>query len=120
MTSAASSSSTRTAVAATTAATAVNIPGSLGASGAVYSCLMMTALAYPTSEISLIFPPTGSFNIQTGVMGLVALDVLGIVRGWRRFDHWAHLGGATFGALYYYYGPFIWSRTRAALMTQDT
>lgn len=24
------------------------------------------------------------------------------------FDHWAHLGGAAFGALYYMYGPAYW------------
>lgn len=26
----------------------------------------------------------------------------------RMFDHWAHLGGALFGAVYYAIGPQIW------------
>ncbi|OBZ66849.1 Rho GTPase-activating protein 23 [Grifola frondosa] len=30
------------------------------------------------------------------------------------FDHWAHLGGAAFGALYYAYGPQMWDRLREA------
>ena len=28
-------------------------------------------------------------------------------------DHWAHLGGAAFGALYYAYGPQLWDWMRA-------
>lgn len=30
----------------------------------------------------------------------------------RMFDHWAHLGGAAFGALYYAYGPQLWTWMR--------
>ena len=29
--------------------------------------------------------------------GMVALDTLGILFGWQMFDHWAHLGGTSFG-----------------------
>jgi membrane associated rhomboid family serine protease len=29
------------------------------------------------------------------------------------FDHWAHLGGAAFGVLYYYYGPAFWDFMRS-------
>jgi hypothetical protein len=29
------------------------------------------------------------------------------------FDHWAHLGGALFGYLYYTYGPQVWTWFRA-------
>jgi len=98
---------------------------SLGASGAVYSAVVVTALAYPHSEIALIFPPTPPIPIQWGVGALVALDCIGVIRGWRYervfscrflqtltlsrlFDHYAHLGGAAFGAFYYAYGPEIW------------
>ncbi|KAE9406291.1 hypothetical protein BT96DRAFT_811105, partial [Gymnopus androsaceus JB14] len=116
----AASSTTTKAAAATSAKSAISIPGSLGASGAVYACVTATALAYPGAQISLIFPPTSPFDIQYGVMGLVALDTLGVIRGWRMFDHWAHLGGAAFGAMYYYCGPTIWSYTRAALKPRDS
>ncbi|KAJ4470121.1 hypothetical protein J3R30DRAFT_3660876 [Lentinula aciculospora] len=108
--------SSATAKSATAApAAAVTIPGSLGASGAVYACVTLVALAYPESQVSLIFPPVTPIGIQTAAMGILTLDMIGIYRGWRIMDHWAHLGGAAFGALYYYYGPYIWSQTRAAL-----
>ncbi|KAH7878895.1 hypothetical protein F5051DRAFT_409881 [Lentinula edodes] len=96
-------------------ASAVTIPGSLGASGAVYSCVTLVALAYPDSQVSLIFPPVTPIGIQTAALGILTLDMIGIYRGWRMLDHWAHLGGAAFGALYFYYGPSVWSHTRAIL-----
>ncbi|KAL0066079.1 hypothetical protein AAF712_006910 [Marasmius tenuissimus] len=112
-------SSTSSAVASATSAAASAstkaplIPSSLGASGAVYACVTMTALAFPQAQVSLIFPPSYPIDIQTGVMGLVAFDILGIIRGWRVIDHWAHLGGAAFGALYWAYGPKLWARMRS-------
>ncbi|KAJ3986278.1 hypothetical protein F5890DRAFT_1407698 [Lentinula detonsa] len=114
--SAVAAASSTTAKSVTTAsATAATIPGSLGASGAVYSCVTLVALAYPEAQVSLIFPPVTPISIQTAVLGMVTVDLLGAYRRWRFFDHWAHLGGAAFGALYYYYGPSLWSQTRAAL-----
>ncbi|KZT43234.1 hypothetical protein SISSUDRAFT_1069068 [Sistotremastrum suecicum HHB10207 ss-3] len=89
-----------------------NILPSLGASGAVYSTLAITALAFPETHVSLIFPPTGSIPIEYGFAGLVLIDTVGILRGWRLFDHWAHLGGAAFGAFYWMYGPTIWDANR--------
>ncbi|KAG1864903.1 hypothetical protein F4604DRAFT_1782701 [Suillus subluteus] len=85
---------------------------SLGASGAIYAAVTVSALAFPDAQVSLIFPPFVSIPIQAGVGGLVILDVIGIVRGWRMFDHYAHLGGAAFGALYYMYGPQWWAFMR--------
>ncbi|KAH9928792.1 hypothetical protein B0H21DRAFT_762376 [Amylocystis lapponica] len=85
---------------------------SLGASGAIYATVTLTALAYPDAGMRLIFPPTPEFPIQYGVGALVALDCVGALRGWRMFDHVAHLGGAAFGALYYAYGPRMWEQAR--------
>ncbi|KAF8273187.1 hypothetical protein EI94DRAFT_56116 [Lactarius quietus] len=93
------------------AATATILP-SLGASGAIYSTVILSTLAFPDAEVSLVFPPTPSFPIQYGVGGLVLLDCIGILRGWRFFDHYAHLGGAAFGALYYMYGMRAWDAMR--------
>ncbi|KAJ1596811.1 hypothetical protein NDA14_007929 [Ustilago hordei] len=75
---------------------------SLGASGAVYACLIMSACAFPQAQLGIIFLPFVTVPIGVGVAGLVAVDVLGVLRGWRVFDHWAHLGGAAFGGLYWY------------------
>jgi len=56
---------------------------SLGASGAVYACLTVTALAYPDTHVSLIFLPMLSIPMPIGVLGMVMFDIVGLVRGWR-------------------------------------
>jgi rhomboid-like protein len=101
------------------AATPTILP-SLGASGAIYSTVIMSTLAFPEAEVSLVFPPTPSFPIQYGVGGMVLLDCIGILRGWRFFDHYAHLGGAAFGALYYMYGMSMWDAVRVHTLKSDT
>ncbi|KAG6898321.1 hypothetical protein C0992_011913 [Termitomyces sp. T32_za158] len=106
--SAVASSSASAASAAKTAVFKPILP-SLGASGAIYASVTLTALAFPDSQVSLIIPPSYPIDIQTGVGALVLLDMIGAARGWRFFDHWAHLGGAAFGAAYYYYGPELWN-----------
>ncbi len=65
---------------------------SLGSSGAIYAGLVMSSLAFPQASVGLIFLPFVSFPIGAGVGAMVALDVVGIIRGWKMFDHWAHLG----------------------------
>ncbi|KIM44829.1 hypothetical protein M413DRAFT_67386 [Hebeloma cylindrosporum] len=115
------------AVAATTASAAqstskkrvLDILPSLGASGAIYAAVTMTALAFPDSEVALFIPPSYPINIQYGVGALMALDMIGILRGWRLFDHWAHLGGAAFGIFYYNYGPSYWAYLRKATAKVD-
>ncbi|KAF8547476.1 hypothetical protein OG21DRAFT_1527129 [Imleria badia] len=81
---------------------------SLGASGAIYAAVTLTALAFPDAQVQPIFVPI-SVSITTGVGALVLADVVGVLRGWRLFDHYAHLGGAAFGVLYYEYGDEFWT-----------
>jgi rhomboid-like protein len=70
--------------ATTDAATAApTILPSLGASGAIYSTVIISTLAFPDAEVALVFPPTPSFPIEYGVGGLVLLDCIGVLRGWR-------------------------------------
>ena len=99
----------------TVAKSTVGQSASLGASGAVYSALVMSALAFPDAKVGLIFLPFFSVPIGMGVAGLVAADVAGIVLGWRRFDHAAHLAGAAFGWCYFNYGVSIWERIKRIL-----
>jgi len=54
--------------------------------------------------------------IQWGVGALMCIDMLGIIRGWRMFDHYAHLGGAMFGVGYHAYGPRWWDQLRLKTM----
>ncbi|KIY53013.1 hypothetical protein FISHEDRAFT_34470 [Fistulina hepatica ATCC 64428] len=83
------------------------LPG-LGASGAIYSCMVVCALAFPDATVAFFIPPGLTLNIRTGVSLVVLLDVIGVIRGWRFFAHWVHLGGALFGYLTYHYDPKIW------------
>lgn len=85
---------------------------SLGASGAIYAMLSMVALAFPDSHVSIIFLPFISIPIGVGVAGMIALDIVGILRGWKMFDHVAHFSGALFGIFYFYVGKewYNWLR----------
>ncbi|KAG8765229.1 hypothetical protein FRC12_007612 [Ceratobasidium sp. 428] len=94
------------------AAASMTIAPSLGASGAIYAAVTASALAFPDANVSLIFLPFVSLPIGAGVGGMVCLDIIGIIRGWRTFDHWAHLGGAIFGVAYYNYGANFWDWVR--------
>ncbi|KAK1922274.1 hypothetical protein DB88DRAFT_390088 [Papiliotrema laurentii] len=88
---------------------------SLGASGAIYAALTLTACAFPDTSVGLIFIPFFSLPIGLGVAGMVTFDIIGLIRGWRAFDHVAHLGGAIFGVLYYQYGRQAWYWVRRKL-----
>ncbi|GAB1518256.1 hypothetical protein RhiTH_001315 [Rhizoctonia solani] len=105
------STSIRTEAIAASRAHGVIAP-SLGASGAIYAAVTASALAYPDASVSLIFLPFVSLPIGAGVGGMVCLDIIGIIRGWRTFDHWAHLAGASFGVVYYRYGADFWDWVR--------
>lgn len=95
-------------------ATAQAIAPSLGASGAIYAAVTMTALAFPNTDVSIIFLPFIRIPIGLGVAGMVALDVVGILKGWKMFDHVAHFSGAMFGVAYWAWGKewFTWLRLR--------
>lgn len=56
---------------------------SLGSSGAIYALFAVTALGFPDAEITFVIPPWIPINIQSGFFALVALDTLGVLRGWK-------------------------------------
>lgn len=85
---------------------------SLGASGAVYAAFAASALAFPEAKLSIIFLPWLAVPVQWGIAGLVAVDAIGLVRGWAVFDHAAHIGGALFGLVYFYVGASLWEGIR--------
>ncbi|KAA1469440.1 hypothetical protein DENSPDRAFT_603830 [Dentipellis sp. KUC8613] len=110
---AAAAASTAAAAASTKAvAAAPKILPSLGASGGVYAILGLTTFAYPDLDIYFIFLPSFEFPITYGFGTMVLFDVIGALRGWRVFDHYAHLGGAAFGVIYGLCGVGIWNWTR--------
>jgi len=76
---------------------------SVGASGCIYGVIAAFVLHYPTAPLNFVFFPWYTFPAKYGVAGLLSLDMIGIIRGWKLFDHSAHLGGFAFGSLYWYW-----------------
>jgi rhomboid-like protein len=74
---------------------------SLGASGAVWSLIAFVGCQYPEAKMSVLFLPMCAFPAYQMVLGLAAVDVVGVALGWRFLDHAAHLGGLACGAGFY-------------------
>ena len=49
--------------------------------------------------------------MRSAVSELILMVGFGLIS---RFNHWAHLGGVAFGALYWTYGPRVWEFFREA------
>src|SRR5271170_4669018 len=75
--------------------------GASGASGAIYGTFIVTTLAVPNATLQLFFLPFLTAPIKWDAAGLIAMDTIGIARGWRVMDHYGHLSGATFGVAYF-------------------
>lgn len=83
--------------------------------GAVYALVTLTALSFPSTSVSLIFLPFFPIPIGVATSALVAVDIVGLLRGWRMFDHAAHLAGAAMGAAWFAGGHALFERLRAAM-----
>ncbi|KAJ9076579.1 hypothetical protein DSO57_1024694 [Entomophthora muscae] len=82
---------------------------SLGASGAIFGLVSFFAYQMPHSQAGIIFLPGVKFELSDLLAFFMALDFIGVVRGWRVFDHYAHLGGALVGLAYSKWGvEYIW------------
>ncbi|XP_063429825.1 presenilin-associated rhomboid-like protein, mitochondrial isoform X3 [Mytilus trossulus] len=86
---------------------------SLGASGAICAMIGLVCMANPDSQLTIAFigDILGiSFSAEKGLYGLMTFDALGLLLGWKVFDHAAHLGGVLFGIWYWKYGrDLIWN-----------
>jgi rhomboid-like protein len=82
---------------------------SLGASGAVLSLLSAYCILHPSANFIPFFLPEPTadsyldYSVSSKMMLAIVfgVEILGILRGWRRVDHWAHLGG--------YIGGIAWA-----------
>ncbi|KAG0041941.1 Rho- GTP-binding protein RhoN [Gryganskiella cystojenkinii] len=82
---------------------------SLGASGALFGCVSATAYMYPDASVYIIFLPFFPIKIPMALGAMMGLDLVGIIKNWKFFDHYAHLAGSTFGLAYMYAGKdWIW------------
>lgn len=69
----------------------------LGASGALFTILVMSAVFYPKAPIQLIFPPV-RMQLAVAIIIYIAIDVYMFFSGSRSgIAHLAHLGGAFMG-----------------------
>lgn len=83
--------------------------GSLGASGSLYACVALAALNDPDTRVAIpLLESLGNLSIGDAFLAILSLDVIGVLRGWRRLDHWGHLGGAAAGAAWAKGGAEIW------------
>lgn len=92
---------------------------SLGASGAIYATATMTALAFPDSQVALYIPPTYPINIQYGISGLMMIDVIGVLRGWRSvvfISYFIFRSFSQLNTLKLLLGPLIIGRTWEVLL----
>ncbi|XP_063223788.1 presenilins-associated rhomboid-like protein, mitochondrial [Bacillus rossius redtenbacheri] len=92
-------------------------PGlSLGASGAIMTILAYVCSRYPDLKLSIVFMPFFTFSAGTAIKVIMGLDAVGILLGWKLFDHAAHLGGAACGLGYYYWGDkYVWQKREVIL-----
>ncbi|KYN28021.1 Presenilins-associated rhomboid-like protein, mitochondrial [Trachymyrmex cornetzi] len=94
------------------------MPGlSLGAkSGAIMGILGFVCIQYPDIRLSIVFLPILTFTAGMAIKGIMALDVVGCILGWKYFDHAAHLGGALFGIFWQVWGNTnIWQKREPLL-----
>ncbi|THH11872.1 hypothetical protein EW146_g7903 [Bondarzewia mesenterica] len=87
-------------------------PVSLGACGPIYAMATISALAYPDIQSSISWFPVSTTSLRCGLGGALLVDAFGIFYACTRFNHWAHIGGALFGALYYARGMNLWNLFR--------
>lgn len=86
---------------------------SVGASGGILALIALTCVSHPDARLSIAFVDQlipHSFSGRTALYAVVAFDILGIVMGWRLFDHAGHLGGVVFGWWYAVYGVHLWRK----------
>ena len=82
---------------------ALNFTNMRGASGAVFGLLAGYAMLFPNHQLQLIFPPV-AVKAKYLALGYAALELfLGVGNYQAGVAHYAHLGGAIFGALIIYY-----------------
>lgn len=75
----------------------------VGASGAIYGLLIAYAMLFPTSQLTLIFPPV-TLTAKWWVIIFAVIElVTGVTGTAASIAHFAHLGGMLFGFLMIWY-----------------
>ncbi|KAK4050327.1 hypothetical protein OIO90_005120 [Microbotryomycetes sp. JL221] len=82
---------------------------------AMIPSLGASALEYPQASVSLIFLPFVPIPIGSATVGLMTIDLIGLIRGWKMFDHAAHLSGGLFGWFWFEKGHEWFERLRISI-----
>lgn len=90
---------------------------SLGASGAICTVLGLFGTLVPDARMQILFLPMFTFTAASAIKGLMAIDTVGILAGWRFFDHAAHLSGIVYGIFWCYVGQRLVWENREPLVT---
>lgn len=61
-------------------------------------------MSYPEASVGIIFLPFFSIPIKYAAATMMLVDVVGVLRAWKGFNHIAHLAGAIFGIGYWRWG----------------
>ncbi|KAL7990715.1 hypothetical protein Chor_014145 [Crotalus horridus] len=94
---------------------------SLGASGAIMAVLGAVCTKIPEAKLAIIFLPMFTFTAGNALKAIIALDSVGLILGWRFFDHASHLGGVLFGVWYVMYGnKLIWNNREPVVKAWHT
>ncbi|XP_007424800.1 presenilins-associated rhomboid-like protein, mitochondrial [Python bivittatus] len=94
---------------------------SLGASGAIMAVLGAVCTKIPEAKLAIIFLPMFTFTAGNALKAIIALDSVGLILGWRFFDHASHLGGVLFGMWYVMYGnKLIWNNREPVVKAWHT
>lgn len=74
--------------------------GSVGASGAILGLLGMVMYTHPEYNFYIIFLPFLAIPARVLMASLITMDLIGVIQGWRFFDHAGHLGGMLSGLVW--------------------
>ncbi|MCJ1465843.1 hypothetical protein MMC07_004462 [Pseudocyphellaria aurata] len=78
------------------------VTGAVGASGSLFGFLTMLAFHTPMAEVGMMYIPI-SFPIWSSMAVTAGVSITALALSWfPHLGHAGHLGGMTFGALYYF------------------
>jgi len=89
---------------------------SLGASGAIMTMIGIFGTLMPDVPLTIVFFPMFPFSAATAIKGMMLVDTVGMVSGWRFFDHACHLSGLLFGIFWCHLGSSLLWESREPLV----
>ncbi|KAJ8970902.1 hypothetical protein NQ317_009054 [Molorchus minor] len=88
----------------------------LNDSGAIMAILGYVCTQYPDTRLGIILLPVFTFSAGAAIKFIVGLDTVGVLLGWKFFDHAAHLGGAACGIAWALWGhQYVWQKREPVL-----